>query len=143
MNTRYHRHSRRRVTWSSVCHCESLMVFHSYQHDLRNLDPRRKRCKCTDQSCIPLSISFLSQVTPAGFGSCQRLGTCVYAGMGGSCVERALVLVSLIVSCRSGAVETRRTSGGIHVPIVRSPASRHSRRSVSTGSIGLGDFEDM
>jgi hypothetical protein len=63
--------------------------------------------------------------------------------MGGSRVGRALVLVSLIVSCQSDAAETKRTSGSIHVPIVRSPVSRHSQRSVSAGSIGLGDFEDM
>lgn len=62
---------------------------------------------------------------------------------GGFRVGCALVLVSLIVSCRSDATETRRTAGAIHVPIVRRPASDHARRSVNTGAIGLGDFEDM
>ncbi|KAF8125420.1 aspartic peptidase domain-containing protein [Boletus edulis] len=63
--------------------------------------------------------------------------------MTGSRVGRVLVLVSLVISCQGDGTETRLTSAGIHVPIVRRQSSRHVRRSVDVGSIGLGDFEDI
>lgn len=59
------------------------------------------------------------------------------------------LILSLILSIYQvhATEETKLTSGGIHVPIVRRPASvsasNKQRRSVSTGSIGLGDYEDL
>ncbi|KAF9223072.1 acid protease [Gyrodon lividus] len=66
---------------------------------------------------------------------------------------RILVLASLITICQSDVIgrtsqkpssyEAKRTPGGIHLPIHRKLVSEHSKRSVNTGAIGLGDFQDV
>ncbi|KAF8839048.1 acid protease [Paxillus ammoniavirescens] len=64
-----------------------------------------------------------------------------------------VALASLITVCQSDTVgrasptpslhEAKRTPGGIHLPIVRKAVSGPRKRSVSSGAIGLGDFQDV
>ncbi|KAG9309609.1 aspartic peptidase domain-containing protein [Chiua virens] len=57
-------------------------------------------------------------------------------------VGRVLVFASLTALCPSFAKENRLSLGGIHIPIVRTPATL-AQRAVTAGSIGLGDFDDV
>lgn len=37
----------------------------------------------------------------------------------------------------------RHTDDGVYIPLLRTPTSKKRRRDAQTGSIGLGDFQDV